>query len=114
MVYFIINGDRTMIKIGRTTDINERVKNLRYSRKDDCLCCGVFQKLTHKEAISMELRLHHRFKRFNCYGEWFEREPIENFIIINGDRIRFPEKPNSCNFLYDLKNNKIVKCGARK
>ena len=108
MVYFIINGNRDMIKIGRTTDIRARISCLRASRKDDCLCCGCFQNLLHKQAIALETALHHKFKDYRCYGEWFDRNVVEKYIFSLGNKITFPESWCGCTFLFDLKLDKDV------
>lgn len=108
MVYFVINGNRDMIKIGRTTDIRMRLSALRTNRKDDCLCCGVFQSLTHENAVALETALHHKFKECRCYGEWFDRNPIEQYMFSQSDKICFPDEWRGCNFLFDLRLNKDV------
>ena len=110
IVYFITNGNRSMIKVGRTRNLNERVKQLRYEYKDDCLYCGGFQRITHEKAILLERQLHNEFKNYRVFGEWFGFESIKQYMI-NHDELFMPlEFPNNnCNYLYDIKTDTVIR-----
>lgn len=101
VVYFMISGDRKYIKIGRTVNLSARLARLRGSSKQDIRLCGVLDNITHRQAVLIETALHHKFKECRCYGEWFEREPVEKYIL-SQDKVYFPKTWNIRN-LYDLK-----------
>lgn len=102
VVYFFINEQRNLIKIGRTNNINNRLLSLRQKLKEDILCCGCFDGYTYSQTVKIETALHHRFYKYRNHGEWFERNPVE-FYILNTPQITFPKKDYGCSLLYDLR-----------
>ena len=107
-VYFAISGDRNRIKIGRTDYMRDRILALRSYYKDDILCCAVIDNLSHYQSVKLEKRLHHKFKFCNIEGEWFERLPIENYLVKIKNRISYPRKPDYCYFVFNLSHNLVI------
>ena len=76
VVYFIAMRGADRIKIGFTTDLKARIKQL---------CTGTPDKidvlLTVPGTVSLERELHARFAADRLHGEWFRRSPaITEFI----------------------------------
>lgn len=62
--YFVRAGDGGPIKIGRTTDLRQRLSSLRLACPYGCTCIGVL-------VGDHEARLHERFAGLRIHGEWF-------------------------------------------
>lgn len=83
-VYFILNKSNGFVKIGKSININSRLKSLTgYYGKDlkllfkiDTECCNSLEKELHKEYVD-----------FRKYGEWFE---LSNEVI-NSIKIKYNE-----------------------
>ena len=101
-VYFLISGDRRRIKIGRTTDLRSRVGGIRQHMKDRKIkILGCFSNITHEQSLRIEVALHRKFKNYRVFGEWFEAQPIQDYIN-NCKMIKLPPKDWGCTYYNDL------------
>ncbi|MCP4336644.1 MAG: hypothetical protein GY679_02205 [Mycoplasma sp.] len=67
VVYFIGNQEEGNVKIGFSTDVNRRIKELQTSSPSKLKILKTFP-----GDISKERELHERFKEYRIKGEWFE------------------------------------------
>lgn len=80
-VYFFRNIYTNLVKIGSTTDIVQRFKNIRsvcknYLGMEDAInICGIID-TAFIEPLEFERFLHERYKQYRKYGEWFELPDI--------------------------------------
>lgn len=78
-LYFVRSGEQGLIKIGRTSNFELRVKTLQTGSAAPLQAVGVFESLGWQEAI-----WHRAFAAVRLGGEWFEPTPdllasIEHF-----------------------------------
>ena len=87
-VYFIQAGEGGPIKIGRCTDIWQRLSELQVGSHDDLIVLGVME-----GNADVEAGLHKRFFALRVRGEWFESHPdIRAFIA---ESTTLPERRSS-------------------
>lgn len=77
-MYFVVNEATSLIKIGQSCNVEDRLINLSTS-------CGKTLKLLHKifseDHVDEEKKLHIRFAHLRQSGEWFEySDEIIQFI----------------------------------
>ena len=70
-VYIILDANTKWIKIGRTKNIERRIKNLRNAN----LCLSLYQFKKVKNYYEAETYLHQKFSNKNIEGEWFSISP---------------------------------------
>ena len=100
-LYLIKNLDNNMIKIGITSDIKKRFKQLIASFKH----CGINPNLRIEYFIEynhnkeLEKWLHDKLKQYNCQNEWFDIpdynlifDKIKEFNYEDEVRLKFKEK----------------------
>lgn len=77
-IYFIQAGLNGPIKIGVTTNLKQRIKDLQTSNPEKLyLIAAIYE---HPE---LELYLHKQFKKYHIRGEWFEPGPdIFGYLLI--------------------------------
>lgn len=68
LVYVIQSGSTNLYKIGRTTDIKRRLKQLQTSNGNSL---SIWKLIYCHDAIAMETSLHQKFNSFRKQGEWF-------------------------------------------
>jgi predicted GIY-YIG superfamily endonuclease len=68
LVYVIRSGQTNLYKIGRTTDIKRRLKQLQTMNSNNL---SIWKLIYCHDAIAMETSLHQKFKPFRKQGEWF-------------------------------------------
>ena len=76
LVYFIgkshfRDDEPDFIKIGHTTELSRRVRNIQTSCESEISVMGVIPFDTKEEAISKERDIHLLFRSFCSYREWF-------------------------------------------
>ena len=76
LVYFIgavdnRTGTLESVKIGYTTDLNERCDSLATGNHCELVVLKTIECNNRETAIRMEKRLHSRFSQYNLSGEWF-------------------------------------------
>ena len=91
LVYFIGKSnfgddEPDFIKIGRTTDLSRRVRNIQTSCESEISVIGVIPFDTKEEASSKETDIHLLFRAFCSYREWFYATPriieyIEKYAV---------------------------------
>lgn len=69
IVYLIRAGETNLYKIGRTTDINRRLKQLQGMGAHTL---QVIQLFSCHDAVAVESALHKKFRAYRVQGEWFE------------------------------------------
>lgn len=80
VIYFVSYEDGP-IKIGKTTDLLDRIKTLQTSTPFELKCLGVVPNTNDTESV-----LHRQFANIRMSGEWFERdETLLSFIASNCD-----------------------------
>lgn len=62
-------GQTNLYKIGRTTNIDRRLRQLQTMNSQQLTLVKLIR--CH-DAIATETNLHHKFKSYRCQGEWFE------------------------------------------
>src|ERR1035437_6515754 len=67
MIYFISAARSQMVKIGKTTNVSNRLCNLRTFSPEPLVLLGLMA-----GGIEEERALHKRFKPFRKHGEWFD------------------------------------------
>ncbi len=75
-VYFIQAGDSGPVKIGKTNDVNKRLRALQTAHADTL---HVRHVLNDVSAV-METRLHERFAEHRIRGEWFKPDVIQAIL----------------------------------
>ena len=75
MVYFIEAPSTGLVKIGKTTDLEERFKSLCTMSPTPLRLLKVIPGYSDEEKT-----LHKRFKEYRRHGEWFELEPLRRAI----------------------------------
>lgn len=78
-VYFVLAGDRELVKIGWARNVEKRVAELQVGSPEELSVV-----LTLRGAPSLELELHERFFDLRLRGEWF---------TYRGELRRFVESP---------------------
>ena len=83
-VYFIQSIIGGPIKIGMSTDVAKRVETIQTMNPTEILLLSVIHTVDSKEAYSVELELHNKFKRHRLHGEWFK--PVNSLLkcIVKG------------------------------
>lgn len=92
-VYFIKNEDNGLIKIGKTNDIQRRIKDLKNTFFHLGLTTPKLTLINYIETnkpFELECQLHHYFKEQRELGEWFNITEEEVKYVINN----FQNLPN--------------------
>ena len=73
-VYFIQakNKPFSPIKIGVSNNLEKRLGALQTGNHDELVILGTQRFRTQDAMFDRETALHHRFKKYNVHGEWFE------------------------------------------
>lgn len=85
-VYFVRNGYSNSLKIGKSLDLNKRVKGFNTLMPDGVFLHGF---IYSKDFSNIEKELHLRFKDLNIKGEWFNIEykdfesKLSDYDIVN-------------------------------
>lgn len=69
LVYIIRSGETSLYKIGRTTNIKRRLKQLQGMNGNNLT---IWKLIYCHDAIALETSLHQKFKSFRKQGEWFQ------------------------------------------
>ena len=77
MIYFISDGNG-FIKIGRSTNVNQRIKQMQTGNAHKLILLSQFKTQNDKE---MEQRIHDKYAKFRYRGEWFSIDGIDKFWI---------------------------------
>ena len=78
-IYFICCG-HNYIKIGRTNNINSRLKALQTSMPVQLKVIALIAVSTNEVAYELEKHLHQLFQEYRLQGEWFEFKPVYSWI----------------------------------
>jgi len=81
-VYFMLSTmqGKNVIKIGRSNNIESRLKGFRISNPDIKIV-GYVPHPSFEDSVKMESALHRKFKHLRITGEWFQVTPeIRNYI----------------------------------
>jgi predicted GIY-YIG superfamily endonuclease len=73
IVYVIQSGETSLYKIGRTTNLERRLKQLQTMNSHNL---SIWKVIYCQDAIAIETSLHHKFKSFRKQGEWFQLNEI--------------------------------------
>lgn len=77
-VYFILSPARPeQIKIGFSEDVYTRVKTFNREHKARCHCLAIAHTPDYKK---FEYALHRKFKDHNVAGEWFQQQPVYEWL----------------------------------
>jgi hypothetical protein len=68
IVYVIRSGESNLYKIGRTTNLERRLRQLQTINANPL---SVWKIINCPDAIAMETQLHQKFKHCRVQGEWF-------------------------------------------
>ena len=80
MIYFIQAGENGPIKIGRSNDVEKRLKQLQTASAEKLKILWVYDADNDKET---EIELHEELKSERINGEWFKPSEQVFFIINN-------------------------------
>ena len=80
-VYFITDG-HGHIKIGKADDTYKRIKELQTGNPYKLSFLLTVMLGSVAEAFELEQRLHSKFSRYQLEGEWFEADPVMEFIDV--------------------------------
>lgn len=69
VVYFLKDKEVGLVKIGRTTDLEKRIKSLEYEYETNL---ELLAKLPSDNVVNLEKKMHLKFKESNFSGEWFK------------------------------------------
>lgn len=85
-VYFIYCGEKqtSLVKIGVTCDIEERVSALQTSNPFQLFCKAYIPCHDKEQAYKLESFLHNRFKKSRMIGEWFRLYHLNLKGILEG------------------------------
>jgi hypothetical protein len=77
VVYFIFDAERRFLKIGYTTNLRDRMANIRWSscRSAAQFTTSISLWFTIPGTKALEKRLHQRFAASRVFGEWFDATP---------------------------------------
>lgn len=78
--YIYVIGNETAIKIGFSTDPQERLKQLQTANEQPLT---LLWSMERADAAQLEKHLHRKFKKHKLLGEWFNRSAINIQTIIN-------------------------------
>ena len=78
-VYFITDG-HGHIKIGKADDTYQRLKELQTGNPYKLSFLLTVMLDSVSDAFDLEQRLHSKFSEYRMEGEWFEAEPVMEFI----------------------------------
>lgn len=80
LVYVIRAGETNLYKIGRTTNIDRRLRQLQNMNSQTL---SVVKLIHCHDACATESFLHSKFKSYRCQGEWFKLSPSAIDFINN-------------------------------
>jgi hypothetical protein len=80
-VYFILNTEKDLVKIGLSNNAKRRLHELKSHNADRLKLLKTF---TSEDADKLEYTLHKKFQHLHIYGEWFSYAPeLKSFIEEN-------------------------------
>lgn len=82
-VYFVAQAHSNFIKIGITTDLANRVRQLQTGNPQRLIVLRTFKFVSWEAAKSFEALMHKRYARFRAHSEWFNLNPLDLFSDIN-------------------------------
>lgn len=95
-VYFALNAESNLVKIGISNNINTRLRSLEIEEKANL-------KLVHKikqGGSNLEKHLHNKFISDRVRGEWFfYSNKIKEYIDISKSMISRAESINKCDYV---------------
>ncbi len=93
-VYFVAQAQSNFIKIGATTDVVARLKQLQTGNPQRLIIMRVIEFETIEDARWVETILHRRYRslKLGAYGEWFAVSPLDimediNFALAVGEHV---------------------------
>ena len=80
-IYFILNIDSNVVKIGRAKDVLKRQRSLQVANPIELILLKTVQVNSSNEAKEKEKAFHNRFDNLRLLGEWFKYdEKLREFI----------------------------------
>lgn len=67
-VYFVKDQSTGMVKIGKTSDLGERIKQLRWQYGQDL---ELIHSVESEDSVSLEKQIHRHYDKCRVEGEWF-------------------------------------------
>lgn len=89
-VYFIQEGERGPVKIGRAKDLLKRIETLQIGNSRELKLIAKLPCQSERQAHEMEQRIHRRLARFRVRGEWFRFRALRELREIKDQR-RIPK-----------------------
>lgn len=72
VIYFIASDECSRVKVGRTSNLSQRLESLRTGSPVRLYILGFFEVPTVEHAIRIENALHREFIPYHSHGEWFK------------------------------------------
>lgn len=88
-VVYVIHQQRKKgrIKIGFTSDLKQRLKQIQTGNPEPCVVIGVLKCKSKAHAMNVEAALHNKCRSHRTVGEWFHRGAINT--IKKGTKLKF-------------------------
>jgi hypothetical protein len=80
IVYFILNTSGR-VKIGFTSNLDQRFKSLVNSSGDDLTILYTYSPV-NTSISELESKLHYRYAKYRVIGEWFVIDPYQDFKVV--------------------------------
>ncbi len=71
-VYLIQCDNLQLVKIGKASNVNKRLKTLQVGNPHSLYCIASLEFAFSNEALLFEQKLHKKYEEYNVRGEWFE------------------------------------------
>lgn len=84
VVYFIGANDIKMVKIGKSKNVEQRIKDLQLASPVALSLLLLIPYESEEDAYKAEREFHHTFNEYRTVGEWFNiKGDLKNFITSN-------------------------------
>jgi hypothetical protein len=84
-VYAILDSEKNCLKIGKTNDVDDRIKNLQVGNPTQLKLIATISCYSESHAFAIESELHREYSHLFVRGEWFKYDDdiLKKFVNFN-------------------------------